>query len=82
MTWEHSSGEGIWSDYVNEKGEHSLKEHKPKVVGQYCNPEKHIYLPDIPADRLIRCITCGQERNFVMGFHKIVDGKLEYASSK
>lgn len=69
-------GEGIWKRYVDEEsGRDSYAEHIPKVVKQWC-PEDGCYFIKTEDPRIVVCKRCGLERNFIIGFHQIKDGKL------
>lgn len=73
--WVHKSGQGIWENLVNEDtGEESVKEHIPKLVKQWC--AKHRYSGEIPADRVITCLDCGQDAIFVVGRDLMIDGRV------
>jgi hypothetical protein len=75
MTWDYVDGSGLWQRYKNSQtGEESIKEHKPRVVKQWCG--QHEYSGDIPRNRIIECIHCGQETTFIVGLHEFIDGKL------
>lgn len=56
-------------------GESSLKEHTVRVVQTWCRPEKH-YFDQSEDVRLATCTKCGYSTPFVIGYHKILDGKL------
>lgn len=73
----HVGGEGRWQDIVDTKtGEHSVKEHTLKLVKQWCHPKDHNWVETDPGKREIQCTICGQETRYVLGFCKLVDGKL------
>ena len=61
----HKDERGVWNDYVNEEtGEHSLKEHKPKIVWKGCEQGKHEFEIN---GRELRCVKCGFTTSFVLG---------------
>lgn len=75
--WEHKGGLGLWQQWVNsDTGEKSLHEHTPKLVKEWCADHTFLANAEIPKNRLISCIVCGQEVRFVVGFHELVDGKI------
>lgn len=77
MTWDYKQGTGIWAEYVNsDTGESTLKQHELKVVKQWCSDADHTYELLDAGKRLIQCITCGQERTFVVGLEDFKDGKI------
>lgn len=79
--WVEKGGSGLWREHVNSQtGESSIRDHKLKKVGEWCDPEKHLYDGSVPQDRQITCIVCGQTRTFVLGFHDFNDGRLTYRS--
>ena len=73
--FEYHGGEGIWQNWENKTtGEKSLKLHKPKVVKKWCAENNHYW--EIVKNGVARCKKCGMERGFVLGLHKIQDGKF------
>ena len=69
--------DNLWKDEINpETGEHSLHIHELKPVKQWCAFEQHLFQPDIPQNRKIHCMVCGQEVTFVVGYHQLIDGHL------
>ncbi len=73
----HVGGEGRWQDIVNtQTGEHSVKEHKLKMVKQWCHPDEHFYVETNHQTHEIQCTQCGHETRYVLGICKLVDGKL------
>jgi len=70
-------GEGGWKDVINTKtGEHSVKTHELKVVKQWCHPELHFFKETDATKHTIECEQCGMESHYVLGMHKLVNGKL------
>lgn len=70
-------GEGRWKDIINTKtGEHSVKEHKLKLVKQWCHPDEHFWVETNPTTHEIECQKCGHDTRYVLGICKLVDGKL------
>jgi hypothetical protein len=75
--WEHKSGEGIWSEYINsDTGESSINSITPKTIKVYCKPEDHYFVPITPESRECICSKCGQGAYYVLGLQYIVDGKI------
>lgn len=73
--WTYVDGTGLWQKYKNEEtGEESLKEHTLKNV--YTGCAKHRINPEIPRDRQVVCLDCGQQFTFVVGYHLLKDGYL------
>lgn len=71
----------LWRNEVDPRtGEQSLKTHELKTVKQWCG--NHTFTQDIPRNRIIKCVDCGQEVRFVLGLHKLdVHGHLVSQSS-
>lgn len=73
--WEHKSGTGRWKDFVNqETGEHSVKEHELKLVKKWC--AVHRFGDQIPQNRELECLDCGQDVRFILGYHKLENGRI------
>lgn len=73
--WEFKGGTGIWKEYVNsETGESSIKEIKTKVIKRFC--KNHYFKITDPNKREVTCTKCGVVSNYVLGFHKVVKGKV------
>lgn len=73
--WDYVDGDGLWKRYRNTvTGEQSIKEHELKIAKTWC--ATHRFSSDIPRNRIISCLDCGQEIRFVVGYHDLVDGKL------
>lgn len=74
--WEETGEEtGRWQDHVNtETGEHSIKDHKLKLVWKSCKHDKHYY--ELTANREVTCKKCGAIKPFVLGIETLKDGKL------
>jgi len=73
--WQVKDGSGIWTNYVNpDTGEESVKEHELKVVKQWC--AEHRFSGEIPANRMITCLDCGQEVLFVVGRDRMENGRV------
>ncbi len=65
-------GEGRWKDIINTKtGEHSVKEHRLKLVKQWCKPDEHFYIETNPQTHEITCEKCGMETRYVLGMYKL-----------
>ncbi len=71
----------LWRNEVNpHTGENSLRIHELKPVKQWCG--RHTFSQEIPTNRLIKCLDCGQEVRFVLGLHKLdAQGHLVSQSS-
>lgn len=73
--WNYKGGQGIWKEYVNsETGESSIKELKTKRIKRLC--KVHHFEISNANKREVTCQKCGQTANYILGFHKIVDGKI------
>lgn len=73
----HAGGTGLWQNWVNTKTkEQSLKLHTPKVVKQWCSEDDHYFEAKNPQKRIAICKHCKMERPFVVGLHKLVEGKF------
>lgn len=58
-------------------GEHSLKENiVPRELATYCKQGEHYFELENPRSRDLVCKKCGQGASFVLGIHKLVDGKV------
>lgn len=77
MSWDKVGGTGLWTEYVNEDtGETSLKEHKLKVVKQWCPKDAHDYRVTDMGKRLATCTKCKQELTFIIGKHQLEGDKV------
>lgn len=75
--WKHKSGEGLWSEYVNEdNNESSVKQHTLKTVKEYCKNKKHYFILESPSSRNVICRKCGLGATFILGLHKLENGKI------
>lgn len=75
--WEYKGGKGIWKRYVNdETGEDSYAEHQPRLVKSWCGEDGHYFVFSAENPRIVVCKECALERNYVVGFHQLKDGKL------
>ena len=76
--WEYKGGEGRWKEYVNEKGESTIAEHKPKTIWTSCKDGKHSwrYTGNPDNNREIECEKCHLIRSFILGKEMLVDGQL------
>lgn len=67
---------GLWEEYVDKKtGKSTLAIHELKVIATWCKPSEHEW-HEIGSTRKIICSKCSQESFYVLGMHKLVDGKL------
>lgn len=66
----------LWTETINERGESSLRTHKPRVVGQYCRFQDHEVDNEFPNSRVAVCKKCGKEISLILGFHEIKNGKI------
>lgn len=74
---------GLWNDEVNPNtGEHSLQEHKPKLIATYCRQEDHYWEAKTPSSRDIKCNKCGMDSYYILGLHKLEDGKVIHLLDK
>lgn len=66
----------LWDETKNPvTGESSLMYHTPRVVWQGCIPGECIVVDtDNPREKM--CIHCKKIHNFIIGYHKLVDGKI------
>ena len=56
--WEQKGEDkGRWTEYVNERGESSIKEHKLRLVWKSCKPDKHRF--ELTGNREVTCTKCG-----------------------
>lgn len=68
---------GLWINETNPvTGENSLQEHKPKVVMTFCKQEDHYFEPKSPSSRELKCNKCGMESYYILGYQKLIDGKV------
>jgi hypothetical protein len=82
MTWEYVGGDGLWQNHKNsETGEQTIKTHTPKLIKKWCPDGEHIYSGEVPTNRIITCLKCGQEAKFVVGLHVFKAGRLLSRSS-
>lgn len=78
MTWEYKGGTGRWQEFVNEKGESSIKEHTLKTIWKSCKEKDHVWKLTNNANnnREVECEKCGLIRSFVLGREVLIDGKI------
>lgn len=68
---------GLWTERKDPiTGKSSIEEHTPKLVQEWCPPDKHYFVMDDPRSRIIVCKHCKYEAKFVLGMQKLVDGKI------
>lgn len=70
-------GTGLWQNWMNTKTkEQSLRTHQVKVVQQWCGEDDHYFEVKNPQKRVATCIHCKMERPFVVGLHRLINGKF------
>lgn len=75
--WEFKGGSGLWNEYINSQTkESSIKEHKLKSVKKFCKHNNHYFVPTSPSSRELTCRKCGIGANYILGIHKLVNGKI------
>jgi Zn finger protein HypA/HybF involved in hydrogenase expression len=75
MTWDKVGGTGLWQEYENQDtGEKSIKEHKLKLVKQWCAKGQHDYT--ITGNREATCSKCDSQKPFIVGKHTITGNKV------
>lgn len=65
---------GLWNVYVNNKGESSLKLHKPKLVWKSCKFIDHEFT--VTGNREWTCSKCDFKFIPIIGIHSLKDGKI------
>ena len=67
--------EGLWQDVVDPNtGRHSLNENiQPKVIAKSCGDH---YFVEEGNTRFIYCTKCGFGGKYILGVHRLEDGKL------
>lgn len=66
----------LWNETINEKGESSLKTHELRKVAEGCEEGKHHFVFSGGSLREAVCNKCQTTVPFVLGYHKIEDGKI------
>jgi hypothetical protein len=65
----------IWEETIKPDGTSSLQTHEVKVVRNECRPEDHRFeIPTGTGD--IPCVKCGALTRYILGLHKITNGKI------
>lgn len=66
----------LWSETINEKGESSIQIHELKKVLEGCEEGKHHFVFSGGSLREAVCNKCQTTVPFILGYHKIEDGKI------
>jgi len=66
----------LWKETIDEDGKSSLQVHEVKTVSVGCKQGEHYFIFEGGSKREARCKNCPTVSSFVLGFHKIVDGKI------
>ena len=67
----------LWDETINEKGESSLKTHELKTLSVGCEEGKHHFVFSGGLLREAVCKNCQTIVPYILGYHTIVDGKLQ-----
>jgi gas vesicle protein len=65
---------GLWNVYENERGESSLRLHKPKLVWKSCKFIDHEF--EVTGNREWSCTKCNFKFIPIIGMHQLIDGKI------
>ncbi len=87
MKWLHDQipmdKANLWQETIHpETGKSSIETHILKVVAVWCKPEDHYFELNISNPRQYKCNKCGDEQDYVLGYHILLNGKVTTADCK
>ena len=66
----------LWAETIDENGKSSIEIHEPKMISQGCRDNEHYFVFDGNAQREALCKNCKTISSFIVGLHKIKEGKI------
>lgn len=66
----------LWDETIDKEGNSSLQIHEVKVLSVGCKPDEHFFVFTGGSRREAVCEKCKTITPFILGLHKIIDGKI------